>query len=98
MTEHEEHKHGDDYETGSLTLTGSIAMGTGVVIGAGIFALTGQVAELAGGLFPVAFIAAAVVVAFSANSYIKVCNEYPSAGGIAMILKKAYGPGVVTAG
>ncbi len=93
-----ESKHGAEYEKGSLTLTGSIAMGTGVMIGAGIFALTGQVAELAGGLFPVAFIAAAVVVAFSAYSYVKVCNKYPSAGGIAMILKKAYGPGVITAG
>lgn len=98
MSEHEGHSHGSEYETDSLTLTGSIAMGTGVMIGAGIFALTGQVAELAGGLFPVAFIAAALVVAFSAYSYVKVCNEYPSAGGIAMILKKAYGPGVVTAG
>ncbi|GAB4553596.1 MAG: APC family permease [Phycisphaerales bacterium] len=98
MAEHAHHDHGSDYEKGSLTLTGSIAMGTGVMIGAGIFALTGQVAELAGALFPIAFIAAAVVVAFSAYSYIKVCNEYPSAGGIAMILKKAYGPGVVTAG
>ncbi len=96
-----EHSHEDrpsNYTKGSLTLTGSIAMGTGVMIGAGIFALTGQVAELAGGLFPLAFIAAAVVVAFSAYSYVKVCNKYPSAGGIAMILKKAYGPGVVTAG
>ena len=37
----EGHKHEDDYEKGSLTLTGSIAMGTGVMIGAGIFALTG---------------------------------------------------------
>ena len=91
-------QHGDQYREESLTLAGSVAMGTGVMIGAGIFALTGQVAELAGGLFPLAFIAAAVVVAFSAYSYIKVCNEYPSAGGIAMILKKAYGPGVVTAG
>ena len=91
-------QHGDQYRVESLTLAGSVAMGTGVMIGAGIFALTGQVAELAGGLFPLAFIAAAVVVAFSAYSYIKVCNEYPSAGGIAMILKKAYGPGVVTAG
>jgi amino acid transporter len=87
-----------EYKKNSLTLAGSVAMGTGVMIGAGIFALTGQAAELAGGLFPLAFIAAAVVVAFSAYSYIKVCNEYPSAGGIAMILKKAYGPGVVTAG
>ena len=90
--------HSEDYESGTLTLFGSIAMGTGVMIGAGIFALTGQVAELTGGLFPLAFIAAAIVVAFSAYSYIKVCNKYPSAGGVAMILKKAYGPGVITAG
>lgn len=44
------------YEKGSLSLLGTVAMGTGVMIGAGIFALTGQVAELAGGLFPIAFI------------------------------------------
>jgi amino acid transporter len=94
----DEHQDGERYRKGSLTLAGSVAMGTGVMIGAGIFALTGQVAELAGGLFPLAFLAAAVVVAFSAYSYIKVCNTYPSAGGIAMILKQAYGPGVVTAG
>ena len=40
------------YKEGSLTLVGAVSMGTGVMIGAGIFALTGQVAELAGGLFP----------------------------------------------
>lgn len=72
-------------------------MGTGVMIGAGIFALTGQVAELAGRPFPLAFLAAAVVTAFSAYSYIKMSNAYPSAGGIAMYLEKAYGKGVVTA-
>ena len=83
MNEHN-HEHDAAYERGSLSLTGSVAMGTGVMIGAGIFALTGQVAELAGGMFPVAFIAAAMIVAFSAYSYIKVCNEYPSAGGIAI--------------
>jgi len=73
-------------------------MGTGVMIGAGIFALTGQVAELAGSLFPLAFLAAAIVSGFSAYSYIKVSNKYPSAGGIAMILKRAYGPSTVTGG
>jgi amino acid transporter len=79
------------YEKESLSLAGTVAMGTGVMIGAGIFALTGQVAELAGGLFPIAFIVAAIISAFSAYSYIKVSNAEPSAGGIAMILKKAYG-------
>ena len=43
-----------------------------------------------------AFLVAAVVSGFSAYTYIKVSNKYPSAGGIAMILKKAYGPTTVT--
>ena len=78
------------YKAGSLTLIGTVAMGTGVMIGAGIFALTGQVAELAGRLFPLAFYLAAIVSGFSAYSYIKVTRKYPSAGGIAMILQKSY--------
>lgn len=86
----------DEYEANSLTLTGAVSMGTGVMIGAGIFALTGQVAELAGPLFPWAFLVGAVITAFSAYSYVKMSNAYPSAGGIAMILEKAYGRGTVT--
>lgn len=84
------------YKKESLSLAATVAMGTGVMIGAGIFALTGQVAELAGGLFPIAFIVAAIISAFSAYSYIKVSNAEPSAGGIAMILKKAYGSSWIT--
>ncbi|MCR9259895.1 MAG: APC family permease [Pseudomonadaceae bacterium] len=84
------------YESGSLALAGTVAMGTGVMIGAGIFALTGQVAEYAGSLFPAAFVVAAIISGFSAYSYIKVSNKYPSAGGIAMILEKAYGPVTIT--
>jgi len=87
-----------DYEQNSLSLLGSVAMGTGVMIGAGIFALTGQIAEQAGGLFPLAFLSAAVVAAFSAYSYMKMAQQYPSAGGIGMFLVKAYGKGTVSAG
>jgi len=54
------------------------------------------VAELAGPLFPLAFLVAAGVTGFSAYSYIKLSNAYPSAGGIAMFLQKAYGTSVVT--
>lgn len=86
----------DNEKKESLTLPGAVAMGTGVMIGAGIFALTGQVAELAGTWFPLAFLLAGIVAAFSSYSYIKVCNKYPSSGGIAMILKKAYGPTTIT--
>jgi amino acid transporter len=71
-------------------------MGTGVMIGAGIFALTGQVAELAREWFPFAFLAAALVTAFSAYAYVRMSNAYPSAGGIAMFLEKAYGKTTMT--
>ena len=70
------------YQANSITLLGAVSMGTGVMIGAGIFALTGQVAELAGPFFPLAFLAAAGVTGCSAYSYIKMSNAYPSAGGI----------------
>lgn len=86
------------YKKNSITLPGAVAMGTGVMIGAGIFALTGQIAELAGPLFPLSFVVGAIVTAFSAYTYIKMSNAFPSAGGIAMILKKAYGPTTVAAG
>lgn len=65
------------------------------MIGAGIFALVGQVAELAGGFVSWAFLIGAVVVAFSAYSYIRYSAANPSSGGIAMLLKAAYGPGVI---
>ncbi|SFT35090.1 amino acid permease [Halomonas saccharevitans] len=80
-----------EYQENSLSLIGAIALGTGVMIGAGIFALTGQMAEMTGKLFPLAFLSAAFVVAFSAYSYVKLSNAYPSAGGIGMYLHKAYG-------
>ncbi|MDP2233913.1 MAG: APC family permease, partial [Actinomycetota bacterium] len=49
-------------------------------------------------MFPLAFVAAAVVSGLSAYSYIKLSAAYPSAGGIATFLQKCYGEGVLTAG
>jgi amino acid transporter len=66
------------------------------MIGAGIFALTGQVAGFAGDWFPVAFVVAGVVVAFSAYSYVKLSNAFPSSGGVARFLREAYGLGTAT--
>jgi len=97
MEDHSKHDRSTKYKENSMTLVGAISMGTGVMIGAGILALTGQIAELAGPLFPLAFLVAAVVTAFSAYSYVKMSNAYPSAGGIAMFLQKAYGRGTMTA-
>jgi amino acid transporter len=85
------------YTKNSLSLLGAIAMGTGVMIGAGIFALTGQIAELAGRYFVWVFVLAAIATGFSAYSYVKLANAFPSAGGIAMFLEKAYGRSAATA-
>lgn len=79
-----------------ISLLGSVSLGTGAMIGAGIFVLMGQIAELVGDLFPIAFIAGAVVVGFSSYSYIKFSNAFPSSGGVVKFLNKSYGPGTTT--
>lgn len=96
---HENHgaeRNASEDVANSLSLAGAVALGTGVMIGAGIFALTGQAAGLAGDLFPLAFLVAAVVVAFSAYSYVKLANAFPSSGGVAMFLREEYGLGTTT--
>ncbi len=85
------------YEKNSLSLGNAIAMGTGVMIGAAIFALLGQIAELSGEYFAIAVVVGGIISGFSAYSYIKMAHAYPSAGGIAMFLQKAYGKGTITA-
>lgn len=97
MIMNESHGHENKYRENSLSLWGAVSLGTGVMIGAGIFALTGQVADLAGEWFVLAFMVGGVIAAFSAYSYIKLAQAYPSAGGIAMFLSKAYGKGSTTA-
>ena len=87
----------DETNKGSISLSGAVGMGTGVMIGAGIFALTGQIAQLAGSYFALSFVLGAMITSLSAYSYIKMSNAWPSSGGVAMILQKAYGPGAIAA-
>lgn len=86
-----------NHQANSITLIGGVSMGTGVMIGAGIFALTSQIAEFAGPWFPLSFIAGGIVTRFSAYTYVRMSHALPSAGGIAMILRKAYGTGAIAA-
>ncbi len=88
-------KNSED-KNNKLSLIGSISLGTGVMIGAGIFVLMGQIAELVGDLFPIAFIAGAIVVGFSSYSYVKFSNAFPSSGGVVKFFNKSYGPGTTT--
>ena len=64
------------YKKNSISLLGSVALGTGVMIGAGIFALIGQVVELSGSYVILAFIFGAIVVGFSAYSYICLSIDF----------------------
>ena len=70
MAEHD-HEHGHQgYQKGSLSLWGAVSLGPGVMIGAGIFALTGQVAQLAREWFVLAFVCGGIIAGFSAYSYV----------------------------
>jgi amino acid transporter len=81
----------------SISLWGAVGLGTGVMFGAAIFAVLGQVAELAGSLFPLSYIGGAIIASFSAYAYIKMANAYPSSGGIGMFFVKIYGKSTITA-
>jgi amino acid transporter len=82
-------------QTHKISLVGSISLGTGVMLGAGIFALVGQVAEMAGSWLPWAFLAAAAVTGMSAYAYAVYSRSNPTSGGIAMLLRAGYGDGVI---
>ena len=86
-----------DYKEGSITLGGAVGMGTGVMLGAAIFAVIGQVAQLAGNLMTFSYIGGAIIATCSAYTYVKMSNSYPSAGGIGMFFVKVYGKGTITA-
>ena len=87
----------NDFKENSITLWGAVGLGTGVMFGAAIFAVVGQVAEIAGSYFPFSYIAGALVAAFSSYSYIKMSQKYPSAGGIGMFFVKIFGKTTITA-
>jgi len=55
-------------------------MGTGVTIGAGIFALTGQIAQLAGPYFALPLVIGTIITSFRAYSSVMMSNDWPSSG------------------
>jgi amino acid transporter len=55
--------------------------GIGVTIGAGIYALTGEIAGLAGDWAPVAFLTACIAAGFSALSYAELATRHPESAG-----------------
>lgn len=71
----------------SLTLPLVVLYGLGVTIGAGIYVLLGATAGRAGVHAPVAFVFAAVVVAFSAASFAELAARFPVSAGEAAYVR-----------
>lgn len=74
----------------SLSLFQITFLGVGTMVGAGIYVLVGKVAGLSGGLSLWAFIAAAVIVSFSAYSHGYLAKNIPSSAGAAEYVQQAF--------
>jgi len=61
----------------SLTLTHAVLYGLGVTIGAGIYVLVGIAAGRSGMHAPLAFVLAAIAMAFSAASFAELGTRMP---------------------
>ncbi|MEL7031623.1 MAG: APC family permease [Pseudomonadota bacterium] len=70
-----------------LTLPLLILYGLGVTVGAGIYVLVGTTAAHAGVYAPVAFLGAAIVVAFTGFSYAELSARFPVSAGEAAYVK-----------
>lgn len=63
----------------------------GDILGTGVYALTGKVAAEVGGAAWVPFLAAFVIAAVTAFSYLELVTKYPQAAGAALYTHKAFG-------
>jgi amino acid transporter len=68
----------------------------GDIIGTGVYALTGKVAGQVGGAAWVPFLAAFLIAAVTALSYLELVTKYPQAAGAALYAQKAFGSPFVT--
>ncbi|MBV1918711.1 MAG: APC family permease [Sphingomonadaceae bacterium] len=74
----------------ALTLPLLTLYGLGVTIGAGIYVLVGTTAAEAGKYAPVSFLIAAVVVAFTAFSYVELITRFPVSAGEAAFVEAGF--------
>ena len=74
----------------SLTLTHAVLYGLGVTIGAGIYVLVGIAAGRSGMHAPLAFVGAALVMAFSAASFAELGTRMPVSASEAAYVQAAF--------
>jgi amino acid transporter len=68
----------------------------GDILGAGVYAVTGQLAGLVGGVAWLPFLLAFVVATLTALSYLELVTTYPQAAGAALYTHRAFGIHLVT--
>jgi amino acid transporter len=68
----------------------------GDILGAGVYAVTGQIVGVVGGLAWLPFLVAFVVATLTALSYLELVTKYPQAAGAALYTHKAFGIHFVT--
>lgn len=76
----------------TLTLPWLVFYGVGVTVGAGIFALVGEILELAGDQAPLAFLTAGLIAAVTGVAYMLLVQRFPRAGGEAVFVNRGLGP------
>ena len=64
--------------------------GLGTTIGGGIYVLVGKVAERAGMMAPISFVAAALLSAFTALTFAELSSRYPKSAGEAVYVQEAF--------
>ena len=68
----------------------------GDILGAGVYAVTGQIAGVVGGIVWLPFLVAFIVATLTALSYLEMVTKYPQAAGAALYTHKAFGIHFVT--
>jgi amino acid transporter len=68
----------------------------GDILGAGVYAVTGQMAGVVGGIVWLPFLVAFLVATLTALSYLELVTKYPQAAGAALYTHKAFGVHFIT--
>jgi len=74
----------------ALTLPLITFYGLGTILGAGIYVLVGEVAAVSGLYAPLAFLAAAMVAAFTAFTYAELAARHPLSGAEAVYVQEGF--------
>jgi len=74
----------------TLSLPMMVLYGLGTTIGAGIYALIGEIANVAGYYAPFSFLVASIMAGFTAVSFAELCSRYPRAAGAALYVRQGF--------